>query len=141
MENSELNLIKNIKLISIYIFNKESSMSAISDIYTAINRFNLKTELIKITSISFSVAVKDDENTDAFINSLTGYSEVRIRKNLALVHIKNSSLSSEMLSNMFTRLNEEELRMVHYRFDSNHVTLISDEHRLDDICRKITRKG
>ena len=140
MENTELNLIKNIKLISIYIFNKESSMSAISDIYAAIHKCNLKTELVKITSISFSLAVKEDENTESFIKSLKGFSDVKIRKNLALVHITNSSLSSGMLSDMFTRLNEEELRMVHYRFDSSHVTLISDEHRLDGICRKISGK-
>lgn len=141
MKNTELNIIKNIKLISIYIFNKESSMSAISDIYAAIHKYNLKTELTKITSISFSFAVKEEENTDAFINSLKNFSDVKIRKNLALIHIINSSLSSEILSDMFTRLNEEELRMVHYRFDSNHITLISDEHRLDEICKKIMHKS
>ncbi len=137
MKNSDLKLIRNVRLISIYIFNKESSMKAINDIYSAVEKYKLKTELIKITSISFSLAVAESENTDLFINSLDNYSEVRIKKNLSVLHIENEAFSDSLLPEMFSMLSEEELRMVHYRFDSNRVTLISDEKKLDDICRKI----
>ncbi len=137
MRNSEFELVSNIKLISIYIFNKESSIRAINDIYAAVEKFNLKTELIKITSISFSLAVVENENTDRFIESLDNYSEIHVKKNLSVLHISNDSFSDGLLAEMFSRLNEEELRMVHYRLDSNRVTLIADEKHLDEICRKI----
>ena len=137
MEKTEFRLIENMKLISIYIFNKESSIKAINDIYTSVNRFSLNTELIKITSISFSLAVKESENTELFIKSLKDFSDVKIRKNLSVLHIKNNSFSADLLSEMFSRLDEEELKMIHYRLDSKRVTIISDKHRLDEICRKI----
>lgn len=137
MEKSEFRLIENMKLISIYIFNKESSIRAINDIYASVNRFSLNTELIKITSISFSLAVKESENTELFIKSLKDFSDVKIRKNLSVLHIKNNSFSADLLSEMFSRLDEEELKMIHYRLDSKRVTIISDKHRLDEICRKI----
>ena len=137
MEKSEFRLIENMKLISIYIFNKESSIRAINDIYASVNRFSLNTELIKITSISFSLAVKESENTELFIKSLKDFSDVKIRKNLSVLHIKNNSFSADLLSEMFSRLDEEELKMIHYRLDSKRVTIISDKHRLNEICRKI----
>ena len=123
MKNSKFKLIRNIKLISIYIFDRESSIKTINNIYSAVTRFGIKTELIKITSISFSIAAVDCKETDDFIASLKEYSEIRIKDNLSLLHIENSSFSSELLSDMFSKLNEDELRMVHYRFDSNRVTI------------------
>ena len=138
MINSKYKIIKNIKLISIYIFNKESSIKAINEIYSAVDKYQLKTELIKITSISFSLAVEESENTDLFLESLKDFSEIRIKDSQSLMHIDNDLFSNEMLSEMFTRLNEEELRMVHYRFDSNRVTIISDNDKLDKIYSKIS---
>lgn len=137
MKNSDLKLVKNIKLISIYIFNKESPMKAINNIYSAVEKYNLNTELIKITSISFSLAVTESKDTDLFIESLKNYSDVKIKKNLSVLHIENDAFSDTLLSEMFSVLSEEELRMIHYRFNSNRVTLISEEKRLDTICSKI----
>ena len=138
MKNSEFRLIRNIKLISIYIFDRESSIKTINDIYSAVSKFGIKTELIKITSISFSLAAVDCEETDRFIESLKEFPDIRIIKNLSVLHIDNSSFSTDLLSEMFSRLNEDELKMVHYRFDSNRVTIISDNNKLDEIFRKIS---
>ena len=138
MKNSKFKLIRNIKLISIYIFDSESSIKTINKIYSAAADFGIKTELIKITAISFSIAAADSEETDNFIESLNGFSEIRIRENLSLIHIDNSTFSSELLSDIFSALNEEELRMIHYRSDSKRVTIISDNDKLDKIYRKIS---
>ena len=138
MKNSEFRLIRNINLISIYIFDRESSIKAINDIYSAVDKFGIETELIKITSISFSLAAEEGEQTNLFIESLKNFSNIRIKKNLSVLHIDNSSFSPDLLSEMFSKLNENELRMVHYRFNSNRVTIISDNDKLDEIHRKIS---
>ncbi len=137
MKRNEIILKKNIKLISIYIFNSNSAICAINNIYSNIHKFGIKTELVKITSISFSIAVDKEQDLSSFLKTLSGFSEVRIRENLAVIHIKENNSAPDFLSDIFTSLNEEELRMVHYRFDSKTVTLIADEEKLDNICIKI----
>ena len=72
-----------------------------------------------------------------FLKHCQGFPKSGIRENLAVIHIKENNSAPDFLSDIFTSLNEEELRMVHYRFDSKTVTLIADEEKLDNICIKI----
>ena len=132
----------DIKVLNIYSPKMLLAHGFLKKIFEIFDKYKTSVDLITTSEVNVSLTLDNDDNIEEIINELSGFSEVNIEKDKALVCIVGSNLKyiPGMAKKVFQALGEHNITMISQGASVINISFVVDSENLNSVLKTLHKE-